>query len=149
MRVDGAKLLKSRGRSTEMEIVLREGKNREIRRILARLGHKVQHFAELLSARYDWVTCRREPIGCSVVKKSKSSGWQPKRANMNRQETAVPITSTPASNQQEVAPQKTRTIRRHWENDRQTKNRRASRERNATSFRKERSVSAVHGRWGR
>jgi len=42
VRVEGAKLLKSRARSTEMEIILREGKNREIRRILARLGHKVQ-----------------------------------------------------------------------------------------------------------
>lgn len=42
VRVDGAKVLKARPRATEMEITLREGKNREIRRILARLGHKVQ-----------------------------------------------------------------------------------------------------------
>lgn len=40
--VDGAKLVKARPRATELEITLREGKNREIRRILARLGHKVQ-----------------------------------------------------------------------------------------------------------
>jgi 23S rRNA pseudouridine2605 synthase len=42
VRVEGAKILKSRSRATELEITLREGKNREIRRILARLGHKVQ-----------------------------------------------------------------------------------------------------------
>ena len=39
--VEGAKIIKARGKATEMEITLREGKNREIRRILARLGHKV------------------------------------------------------------------------------------------------------------
>ncbi|MEO1525904.1 MAG: pseudouridine synthase, partial [Planctomycetota bacterium] len=42
VRVDGARILKARARATELEITLREGKNREIRRILARLGHKVQ-----------------------------------------------------------------------------------------------------------
>lgn len=42
VKVEGARLLKTRSRATEMEIILREGKNREIRRILARLGHKVQ-----------------------------------------------------------------------------------------------------------
>jgi 23S rRNA pseudouridine2605 synthase len=47
VRVDGAKLLKLRSRSTELEIVLREGKNREIRRILARLGHKVQQLRRI------------------------------------------------------------------------------------------------------
>ncbi len=42
VRVDGARVLRARPRATEMEIRLREGKNREIRRILASLGHKVQ-----------------------------------------------------------------------------------------------------------
>ncbi|KAA5544326.1 pseudouridine synthase [Roseiconus nitratireducens] len=42
VKVEGAKILKARARATELEITLREGKNREIRRILARLGHKVQ-----------------------------------------------------------------------------------------------------------
>ena len=42
IKVEGARVLKARARATEMEITLKEGKNREIRRILARLGHKVQ-----------------------------------------------------------------------------------------------------------
>ena len=41
VKVEGVKLVKARSRATELEIVLAEGKNREIRRILARLGHKV------------------------------------------------------------------------------------------------------------
>ncbi len=40
-RIDGAKITKHRKGCTEVEIVLSEGKNREIRRILARAGHKV------------------------------------------------------------------------------------------------------------
>lgn len=42
VQVDGAKILKARSKATDMEIRLREGKNREIRRILAKFGHKVQ-----------------------------------------------------------------------------------------------------------
>ena len=41
VKVEGVKLIKARAKVTELEIVLSEGKNREIRRILARLGHKV------------------------------------------------------------------------------------------------------------
>ncbi len=39
--VEGAKIIRHRAKATDLEILLREGKNREIRRILARLGHKV------------------------------------------------------------------------------------------------------------
>jgi 23S rRNA pseudouridine2605 synthase len=49
-RVDGAKVRKVRKGCTEIEITLSEGKNREIRRVLARLGHRV-------------VTLRRLAIG--------------------------------------------------------------------------------------
>lgn len=49
-RIDGASIKKHRKGCTEVEIVLSEGKNREIRRILARAGHKV-------------VTLRRIAIG--------------------------------------------------------------------------------------
>jgi 23S rRNA pseudouridine2605 synthase len=40
-RIDGATIKKHRKGCTEIEIVLSEGKNREIRRMLARAGHKV------------------------------------------------------------------------------------------------------------
>ena len=40
-RFHDVRLLKRRGRSTFLELELREGKNREIRRMLARAGHKV------------------------------------------------------------------------------------------------------------
>ncbi|MFK7735725.1 MAG: pseudouridine synthase [Pirellulaceae bacterium] len=40
-RIDGARIKKRRKSSTELEITLSEGKNREIRRLLARAGHKV------------------------------------------------------------------------------------------------------------
>jgi 23S rRNA pseudouridine2605 synthase len=40
-KVDNAKLRRVRKGCTELEITLSEGKNREIRRVLARLGHKV------------------------------------------------------------------------------------------------------------
>jgi 23S rRNA pseudouridine2605 synthase len=41
VRARRVKRLKSQGESTWLQIVLSEGKNREIRRMLARLGHKV------------------------------------------------------------------------------------------------------------
>jgi 23S rRNA pseudouridine2605 synthase len=47
VKVEGAKVMKTRGRATELEITLKEGKNREIRRILARLGHKVQQLKRI------------------------------------------------------------------------------------------------------
>ncbi len=40
-RVDRVKKLKTKGKSTVLEVKLAEGRNREIRRLFARLGHKV------------------------------------------------------------------------------------------------------------
>ena len=42
-RIHGVKRISKRGKSTFLEIVLTEGQNREIRRLLARVGHKVIH----------------------------------------------------------------------------------------------------------
>jgi 23S rRNA pseudouridine2605 synthase len=41
VRVDSVRSIGSHGQSTMLEIVLSEGRNREIRRVLAQLGHKV------------------------------------------------------------------------------------------------------------
>ena len=47
MRVKRVRRLGLRGKSTFLEITLAEGKNREIRRMLARLGHKVMHLKRI------------------------------------------------------------------------------------------------------
>src|SRR5690606_32395553 len=41
-KVKSARIKSQRKQSTVLEIVLTEGRNREIRRLLARMGHKVQ-----------------------------------------------------------------------------------------------------------
>ncbi len=46
-RFRSVRFLKRRGRSAWLEIELREGRNREIRRLLARAGHKVIHLERL------------------------------------------------------------------------------------------------------
>jgi len=42
-----ARMVKSKGQSAVLEIVLTEGQNREIRRLLARVGHKVQRLTRV------------------------------------------------------------------------------------------------------
>ena len=42
-RVRNVRRLKTRGNSTFLELTLTEGRNREVRRMLARIGHKVLH----------------------------------------------------------------------------------------------------------
>lgn len=46
-RFQSIRTLKRKGRSTFLELELREGKNREIRRLLARAGHKVIHLERI------------------------------------------------------------------------------------------------------
>jgi len=48
-RVSGLKPLKKQGKSTFLELTLHEGQNREIRRMMARIGHKVM---QLLRVRF-------------------------------------------------------------------------------------------------
>lgn len=63
-KVDAAKLRKQRPGAAELEIALSEGKNREIRRILARLGHKV-------------VGLKRLAIGPLRLGQLPTGGWRP------------------------------------------------------------------------
>lgn len=46
-RVEHARIRGRKRQSTLLEVVLREGKNREIRRVFARCGHKVQHLKRI------------------------------------------------------------------------------------------------------
>ncbi len=67
-KVDAAKLRKQRAGAAELEIALSEGKNREIRRILARLGHKV-------------VGLKRLAIGPLRLGQLPTGGWRPLTKN--------------------------------------------------------------------
>ena len=59
-RVDEIRVHVKRGKSTLLEITLSEGRNREIRRILARVGHKV---LELLRTRVGPISLGKLPPG--------------------------------------------------------------------------------------
>ena len=63
-KVDAVKLRKQRSGAADLEIALSEGKNREIRRILARLGHKV-------------VALKRLAIGPLRLGPLPTGGWRP------------------------------------------------------------------------
>ncbi len=63
-KVDAVKLRKQRSGAADLEIALSEGKNREIRRILARLGHKV-------------VALKRLAIGPLKLGQLPAGGWRP------------------------------------------------------------------------
>ncbi len=63
-KVDAVKLRKQRSGAADLEIALSEGKNREIRRILARLGHKV-------------VALKRLAIGPLRLGQLPTGGWRP------------------------------------------------------------------------
>lgn len=51
-RVENVKVKRRHGRSTDLEIVLKEGRNREIRRLLARVGHKVLKLTRIAVGNY-------------------------------------------------------------------------------------------------
>jgi len=71
------KRLKQQGESTWMEIVLAEGKNREVRRMLARLGHKVMRLKRIAIG----------PIRLDRLGKGKSRRLKPDEVEALRQDS--------------------------------------------------------------
>lgn len=99
-RIDGATIRKQRKASTELEIVLSEGKNREIRRILARAGHKV-----LLLRRIAIGPLRlgQLPVGASrlltpneikALKAYSSQSRQPQKKTPQKRKSSAPASSS-------------------------------------------------------
>ena len=58
--------------STLLEIVLAEGRNREVRRLLARLGTRFCRCGELPWDRYVWASCSRARRGHCEMRKLKN-----------------------------------------------------------------------------
>ena len=56
-RFRGVRVIKRQGRSTVLELELQEGRNREIRRLLARVGHKVIELERMPLGRSHWARC--------------------------------------------------------------------------------------------
>jgi 23S rRNA pseudouridine2605 synthase len=82
------KRVKSQGESAWLEIVLSEGKNREIRRMLARLGHKVMRLRRIALGP---VALSNLPVGKSRrLTRSELTALQTSAARMDRTERAAP-----------------------------------------------------------
>ena len=75
VKASRVKRLRSQGESTWMEIVLREGKNREIRRLLAKLEHKVMRLKRIAIG----------PIKLDRLGKGKSRRLKPDEVALLRQ----------------------------------------------------------------
>jgi 23S rRNA pseudouridine2605 synthase len=74
VKAQKARRLRSQGESTWLEIILTEGKNREIRRMLAALGHKVLHLKRTALG----------PIHLDRLKKGKSRKLQREEVELLR-----------------------------------------------------------------
>ena len=86
-KVDAVKVRRQRTHSADLEIALSEGKNREIRRILARLGHKV-------------VALRRLAIGPLRLGQLPVGGWRP----LTRDEVLALYAATTAKRSRKKGP---------------------------------------------
>lgn len=106
--VDSVRRAGTRGRSTLLEIVLSEGRNREIRRMLARLGHKVLRLTrhaigpitdrglkpgEYRKLRPDEIEVLRKLVA-SEKKKKTASGRKPSKPFQSRKRPARRRTNT-------------------------------------------------------
>lgn len=109
-RVKSLKILRRHGQSTELEIVLDEGRNREIRRVLAKIGHKVMRLkrvamgslrlGDLPSGVY------RELTRSEIARLERPSAVEPTSSSKPKSDkpaTAQPATTQPATTQSATA----------------------------------------------
>jgi 23S rRNA pseudouridine2605 synthase len=86
VRARRVKRLKAQGESTWLEVVLSEGKNREVRRMLARLGHKVLRLRRTALG----------PIHLDRLRGGKSRRLKPEEVERLRQAVRRPRRAEPA-----------------------------------------------------
>lgn len=114
-RVQRIRPVGARGKSTILEMTLTEGKNREIRRLLAKVGHKVQRleriaFGPLKLGRLPLGRCR--PLTHSELKELRRLLAQPQRGSLHHRsghKARGPHTSRrrpPAANLSDAPPAK-------------------------------------------
>ena len=113
-RVVGARIKTRLKKSTLLEITLDEGRNREIRRLLARTGHKVLRLRRVAIGPFAWARCRWELRDRFRPMKSRrfGTGRRPKRErsakNRKRPEPPRPAAAVPRPKRPQPRPARTR-----------------------------------------
>ncbi|MEE3370369.1 MAG: pseudouridine synthase, partial [Planctomycetota bacterium] len=116
-RVASVRIKKRHGKSTELEIVLDEGRNREVRRLLARIGHKV---IQLCRVAIGPLRLGEMPVGSyrqltqrevRQLRKAVGGGGQGRqstnRGPSGRKQTAPKRTGAEASGRKQASPKRT------------------------------------------
>ena len=113
-RVENVKIKKRHGRSTDLEIVLKEGRNREIRRLLARVGHKVLKLTRLAVGNYklgDLPTGAHRKLTSREAKNllelTHDQPSKPTKKRSHSKKRATGSTSAPATRKRKAKPEKT------------------------------------------
>lgn len=137
-RVSGLKPLKKQGKSTFLELTLHEGQNREIRRMMARIGHKVM---QLIRVRFG-------PLNLNKLKSGeyrRLTDWELKKLRDMLNEKHSP-TIRKRKGRKNVSPGRGKSSRRGAGNqgpDRQTEDRRKGGKQRPVGNKGKRGSSAV------